>query len=295
MKKIGVIGLGIMGFSMAQNLLKAGFEVYVYNRTAGKSKLLEDQGAIKCATPAEIAQKSEAVLIMVKADADVKEVVLGPNGIMKGAKPGLVILNGSTIMPSTNIEVAGEVAKSGVEMIDCPVTGSGVEAKIAKLNFLVGGSKEVFDRCQPLFNAMGQASFYLGEIGTGSYMKLSSNALFIMNMLSMCEALTLACKSGIDPEVFLKIISMGGARSAAAESRIPKIIQREFSAAFTLNFMYKDMGLIGKLADECGVVTPLLAIVKEMIHAGLLKGYGQDDVCGMIKLYEEVAGIEIKK
>lgn len=295
MKKIGVIGLGIMGFSMAQHMIKAGFEVYVYNRTAGKSKPLEELGAKRCDTPAEIAGNCDAVLIMVKADADVREVVLGSNGIMKGAKPGLVILNGSTVMPSTNIEVAQEIAKAGVDMVDCPVTGSGVEAKIAQITFLVGGEKEVYDRCLPLFNAMGKASFYLGKIGTGSYMKLANNTLFIMNMMALCESLTLAYKSGIDPEVFMKITSMGGARSAAAESRIPKIINREFSAAFTLDFMYKDLGLINQLANELGVSTPVFAVVKEMIHTAQLRGYGQDDVCGMIKWYEEMAGVEIKK
>ena len=295
MNKIGVVGLGIMGFPMARHLIQAGFEVFVYNRTEGKSKPLEELGAKRCETPAEVARHCEAVLIMVKADADVREVVLGVNGIMEGAKPGLVILNGSTIMPKTNIEVAQEVAKAGVDMLDCPVTGSGTEAKIAKITFMVGGKKELYERCQPLFNAMGKGSYYLGDIGTGSYMKLANNTLFVMNMLAVCESLTLACKSGINPELFLEIISAGGARSTAAESRIPRIINREFSAAFTLNFMYKDMGLINQLATELGVCTPVLGVVKEMIHAAVLKGYGNDDVCGMIKWYEEMAGVEIKK
>jgi len=214
---------------------------------------------------------------------------------MDGAQAGLIVLNGSTIMPKTNIEVAREAAKSGVEMLDCPVTGSGTEAKVAKITFLVGGKKAVYELCLPLFNAMGKGSYYLGEIGTGSYMKLANNSLFVMNMLATCEALMLAYKSGIDPEVFLEIISQGGARSAAAESRIPRITKREFSAAFTLDFMYKDMGLINQLATDVGVCTPVLAIVKEMIHAAVLRGNGQDDVCGMIKWYEEMAGVEIKK
>lgn len=295
MKKIGFIGLGIMGFFMARHLIQAGFEVCVFNRTAGKSGPLEEIGAKRCDSSAEVARYSEAVVIMVKCDADVREVILGKNGVMEGAKAGLIILNGSTIMPSTNIEVAKEVAKSGVNMLDCPVTGSGVEAKIAKINFLVGGKQELYEQCLPLFNAMGQASFYMGEIGTGSYMKLASNSMFVMNILALCESLTLACKSGIDPDLFLKIISMGGARSAVAESRIPKIIHRDFSAAFTLNLMYKDMGLIDLLATDLGVSTPVLAIVKEMIHAAVLQGHGNDDVCGMIKWYEDMAGIEIKK
>lgn len=295
MKKIGVIGLGIMGFPMAQHLIKAGFEVHVYNRTAGKSKPLEELGARRCDTPAEVASHSDAVIVMVKADADVREVVLGKNGVMEGAKPGLIILNSSTILPKTNVEIAAEVSKSGVDMLDCPVTGSGVEAKIGKITFMAGGKKEIYDRCLPLFNAMGKGSFYLGEIGTGSYMKLANNTLFVMNMLALCESLTIACKSGIDPEVFLEITSMGGARSAAAESRIPKIIKREFSAAFTLDFMHKDMGLINQLATDLGVCAPVFAVVKEMIHAAVLKGHGKDDVSGMIKWYEEMAGIEIKK
>ena len=295
MKKVGVIGLGIMGFSMATHLIKAGFELYVYNRTAGKSKPLEELGAKRCDTPAEVARHSEAVLVMVKADADVRDVVLGANGIMKGAKSGLIVLNGSTIMPKTNIEVAQELAKAGVDMLDCPVTGSGTEAKIAKISFLVGGKKEIYEKCLPLFNAMGKISFHMGEIGTGSYMKLANNTLFVMNMLAVCEALTIAVKSGIDPEMFLKIVSVGGAQSAAADSRIPKIVNRDFAAAFTLNFMYKDMGLINQLTTDLGVCTPVLGVVKEMIHAAVLRGNGNDDVCGMIKWYEEMAGVEIKK
>lgn len=295
MKTIGMIGLGIMGGPMAEHLLKAGFEVFVYNRTPGKTKALEDLGAKKCLTPAEAAKNCEAVIVMVKADADVREVILGKAGVMEGAKPGLIILNGSTVLPSTNIAIAGEVAAAGVEMLDCPVTGSGTEAKVAKINFLVGGKKDLYDKCLPLFNAMGKSCYHLGEIGTGSYMKLANNTLFVMNMLATCEAVTLAAKSGIDPEVFLEIISQGGARSAAAESRIPRILNREFSAAFTLNFMFKDMGLIDRLATEVGVALPVFQAVKEMIHIGVLKGYGQDDVCGIVKWYEEMAGFEIKK
>lgn len=295
MKKIGVIGLGIMGFAMAEQLIKAGYELYVFNRTAGKAEQLAAQGAVACSCPADVARQVEAVLIMVKADADVEEVIIGYSGLMEGAKPGLIILNGSTILPDTSKRMAQEVAKAGIEILDCPVTGSGIEAKIAKLTFLVGGKKEIYDRCLPLFEAMGKASFYMGESGTGSYMKLANNSLFVMNTLALCEALTIACKSGIDPERFLEIISIGGANSAVAGSRIPKIIKRDFSAAFTLAFMYKDVRLIDQLANDIGVATPVLAIVKEIIHTALLKGHGQDDVCGVIKWYEETAGIQIEK
>lgn len=295
MQKVGVIGLGIMGKPMAGHLLKAGYDVFVYNRTASKATSLVEEGAHLCTTPAEVAQNCEAVVIMLKADAEVEAAVLGAGGIIEGAQPGLIIMNSSTIMPQTSKRLAQAVASKGVIMLDSPVTGSGIQAQEGKLTFMVGGTKAAFEQCLPLFEAMGQQAFYMGESGTGSYMKLANNSLMATNLLSLAESLTMAYKSGVDPEMFVQVVNGGGARSAVTESRVPKIINRDFTPAFGTAMLYKDLGLIYELAKELDVPTPVMAAVREMIHTAVVKGYGEQDVCSVIKCYEELAGIEIKK
>lgn len=295
MKKIGVVGLGIMGQPMAGHLLNAGYEVFVYNRTASKAEPLIKKGAKVCGTPAEVAQHCDAVVVMVKADAEVEAMVAGSNGLIAGARPGLIILNSSTILPQTSKRLAQEVAAKGVIMLDCPVTGSGVQAKEAKLTFMVGGDKATFDKCLPLFLVMGKQAFYMGESGAGSYMKLANNSLMAINLLSLAESLTMAYKSGIDPELFLQVVNGGGARSAVAEAKIPKIINRDFTPAFGTAMLAKDLGLIYELAKELQIPTPVMASVREMIHMAVVKGYGDEDVCSVIKCYEELAGVEIKR
>jgi 3-hydroxyisobutyrate dehydrogenase-like beta-hydroxyacid dehydrogenase len=295
MIKIGVIGLGIMGQPMAGHLLNAGYKVFVYNRTISKAESLAEKGACICKSPAEVARHCEAVVIMLKADAEVEAAVLGADGIIEGAQPGLIIMNSSTIMPQTSKRLAQEVAAKGITMLDSPVTGSGIQAREAKLTFMVGGNKDAFERCLPLFTVMGQQAFYMGESGTGSYMKLANNSLMAVNLLSLVESLTMAYKSGVDPEMFVQVVNGGGARSAVTESRVPKIINRDFTPAFGTAMLYKDLGLIYELSKELGVPTPVLAAVREMIHTAVVKGYGDEDVCSVIKCYEELAGIEIKK
>ncbi|SDD49201.1 NAD(P)-dependent oxidoreductase [Sporomusa acidovorans] len=295
MKKIGVIGLGIMGKPMARHLLNAGYELYVYNRTASKAESLVKSGARLCNNPAEVAKHCEAILIMLKADAEVETALTGTNGIIEGAQPGLIIMNSSTISPHTSIRLAKQVAGKGITMLDSPVTGSGIQAQEAKLTFMVGGDKKAFEQCLPLFNTMGQQAFYMGESGTGSYMKLANNALVATNLLSLAEALTMACKSGVDPEVFVQVVNGGGARSAVTESRVPKIINRDFTPAFGTVMLYKDLGLIYDLSKELSLPMPVMAVVREMIHTAVAKGYGEQDICSIIKHYEELAGIEIKK
>jgi 3-hydroxyisobutyrate dehydrogenase-like beta-hydroxyacid dehydrogenase len=295
MKKIGVVGLGIMGYSMAENLMKAGFEVFVFDQLAGKSTGLEACGAVACASPAEVATRSEAVVVMVKADKEVEDVVLGEKGLVKGAKPGLVILNSSTILPSTCERLAAAIAFKGIDMLDCPVTGSAPQAKDAKLAFMVGGKKEAFELCKPVFLAMGKAAYYLGASGTGAYAKLANNTMYAINLLSFVEALTIVSKSGIDPELWLEIVGQGGARSVVSEHKLPKILNRDFSPAFSLAMMNKDLGLVTQLAVELGVITPVFEAVKQSLGRALEKGWGDEDLSSVVKLYEEAANHVIKK
>ncbi|WP_319240173.1 NAD(P)-dependent oxidoreductase [uncultured Propionivibrio sp.] len=295
MKKIGFVGLGIMGLAMAENLLKAGYELSFYVRSADKGKSLEALGATRCPTPAAVAAGAEAVIVMVSADDDVEAVVLGENGLSSGAKPGLVILNSSTILPLTSIRIAEAVARLGVVMLDCPVTGSAPQAKEGKLGFMVGGDKAVFDRCQPLFMAMGKAAFHLGASGSGSYAKLANNTMYAINLLSFIEAVSIVAKSGIDPELFLQIVGQGGAKSAVSEAKLPKIIGRDFSPAFSLAMLNKDARLVTRQAGELGVSIPVFTAARAVYGEALERGWGDEDLSSVVKLYEAWSGHVIDK
>lgn len=295
MKKIGFIGLGIMGGPMAGHLLNAGYEMTVYNRTMKKAEPLAEKGAKIAACPADVARDSEVVIIMVKADAEVEEVLLGEKGVVAGASPALVVINSSTISPKTSIKLAQELPSYGIEILDAPVTGSGVQAREAKLTFMAGGKKEVFLDCLPLFQVMGKQAFYMGQSGTGSYAKIANNVMLAINLLSVAEGLTIATKAGIDPETFAQVVAGGGARSGMLETKTPKIVKRDFSPAFGTAMLYKDLGLAYDLAKELEVPTPVLSAAREVIRIALNKGLAEEDVCSVVKCYEEWAGIRIRQ
>lgn len=295
MKKIGFVGLGLMGFSMADNLLKAGYALFVHNRNPERARELVERGAVACPTPADVAARSEAVVVMVKADKDVDEVVMGEHGLVKGARRGLIILNSTTILPSTSQRLAAAVAEQGIDMLDCPVTGSAPQARDAKLAFMVGGRKEAFELCRPIMLAMGKAAYHLGESGSGSYAKLANNTMYAINLLSFVEAVSIASKGGIDPELFIEIVGQGGAKSAVSEAKLPKVLARDFSPAFSLAMMNKDLGLVSALTGELGVATPVFDAVKAVLGQALEKGWGDEDLSSVVKLYEAWDGHEIRK
>jgi 3-hydroxyisobutyrate dehydrogenase-like beta-hydroxyacid dehydrogenase len=293
--KVGFIGLGTMGTPMAHNLLKNGYEVTVYNRTKEKTNILKEEGAIVANSPKAVAEQSEIVFTMLTADAAVEEVILGENGILSGAFPGLIVVDSSTISPSTSKKVAGELIKHDVEMLDAPVTGSEPQAIEGILTFMVGGKKEIFEKCQPLFSVMGQNAYYMGEHGKGSYTKLANNTMAAINLLSFSEGITMATKAGIDPELFVKVIAGGGARSGMVENKAEKVMNRDFTPHFMAQLIHKDLGLAANVAKELEISTPVLALVKEIFQIAKAKGYGAEDMSAVIKCYEEWAGITVKK
>lgn len=295
MKKIGFIGLGTMGLPMAGHLLNNDYEVIAYNRTRNKADSLEKQGAIIASSPEEVAKKSEIVFTMLTADQAVEEVILGEKGIIKGAHADLIVVDSSTISPNTSKKVADNLLNEGIEMLDAPVTGSEPQAIEGILTFMVGGKKEIYDKCEPLFYVMGKQAYYMGENGSGSYTKLANNTMGAINLLSFSEAITLAAKSGVDPELFIKVVSGGGARSGMMDNKGPKVLNRDFSPHFKTDLIYKDLGLAADVAKELELPTPVLSLVKEMFQMARAKGFGAEDMSAIIKCYEELAGIEIKK
>lgn len=293
--KIGFIGLGTMGLPMAQNLLKSGYELIVYNRTTEKMKSLQEKGAAIADSPKEVASRSEIVFTMLTADAAVEEVILGEDGIIHGAKPGLIVVDSSTISPATSKKVAEDLFPRDIEMLDAPVTGSEPQAIAGILTFMVGGKKEVFEKCMPLFSAMGQNAYYMGESGKGSYTKLANNTMAAINLLSLSEGFTMAAKAGIDPEVFVKVVSGGGARSGMVDTKSAKVINRDFQPHFMTQLIHKDLGLAANVAKELEISAPVLGVVKEIFQMAKAKGYGSEDMSAVIKLYEEWAGVTVEK
>jgi 3-hydroxyisobutyrate dehydrogenase-like beta-hydroxyacid dehydrogenase len=284
-----------MGTPMASNLVKAAYELVVYDRIAEKLKPLTALGATIASSPADVARQCEVVMTMLPADRAVKEVVLGPGGIAEGAAAGLIVIDSSTVLPATSKQIAAELAKCNVAMLDAPVTGSEPQAIDGKLTFIVGGNKETYDKCVPLFEAMGKASYHMGPNGAGSYTKLANNTISAITLVAFSEGVVLATKAGIDPKLFVEVISLGGARSGQIDNKAPKVLARDFHPNFATALMYKDLGLAGEVAKELNIPTPALAIAREMLNIAIAKGYGKEDVCSVVKCYEEWAHIEVHK
>jgi 3-hydroxyisobutyrate dehydrogenase len=295
MKRIGFVGLGTMGTPMVRNLIKADYELVVYDRVAERIKLLVESGAKVAASPAEVARQSEVVITMLPADQAVKEVVLGASGIAEGASAGLIVIDSSTVLPATSKLLAAELAKMNVDMLDAPVTGSEPQAVEGKLTFIVGGKQEIYNQCVPIFKTMGKTTFHMGPNGAGSYTKLANNTISAITLVAFSEGVVLATKAGIDPKRFVEVISIGGARSGQIDNKAPKILSRDFHPNFATALMFKDLGLAGEVARELNVPTPAMAIAREMLNIAIAKGYGLEDVCSVVKCYEEWAHTEVHK
>ena len=295
MRNIGFVGVGTMGTPMASNLVKAGYALVVYDRMAEKLKPLTALGAKVASSAAEVARQCDVVMTMLPADPAVKDVVLGAGGIAEGAAAGLIVIDSSTVLPATSKHIAAELAKIGVAVLDAPVTGSEPQAIDGKLTFIVGGDKDIYEKCLPLFKAMGKTTFHMGPNGAGSYTKLANNTISAITLVAFSEGVVLATKAGIDPKLFVDVISIGGARSGQIDNKAPKVLSRDFHPNFATALMYKDLGLAGEVARELNVPTPAMAIAREMLNIAIAKGYGLEDVCSVVKCYEEWAHIEVHK
>ena len=295
MKKIGFIGLGTMGLPMAGHLLKAGYQLMVYNRTVAKTASLKEQGAEVADSPAKMAGTCDVVITMLTADAAVEEVLFGRDGVNAGAQPGLIVIDSSTISPETSKQAAKHLEERGINMLDAPVTGSEPQAVEGILTFMVGGSKKTYEKCRSLFAVMGKQSFYMGESGAGSYTKLANNTMGAINLVAFSEAVTMAVKAGIDPALFVQVVSGGGARSGMMTNKADKVMDRDFSPHFMTDLIHKDLGLAAEMAGELKLPAPALALVRELFQAARAKGLGEEDMSAVIKCYEDWAGVEVKR
>jgi 3-hydroxyisobutyrate dehydrogenase-like beta-hydroxyacid dehydrogenase len=292
MERIGFIGLGLMGRPMSQVLMKAGYPLTVWNRSRGKAEEVLKAGAAWAGSPAEVASTSDVVITMVTDSAASEEVICGANGILKGARQGLCVIDMSSIAPEVSRAIAARARENGVSMLDAPVTGNPKVAAAAKLGIMVGGPLETFERCRPIFEAMAAKIVHVGtENGLGTTLKLINNLILGVAIQASAEALVLAQKVGIDPRKVMDITSVGGARTGAMETRGPWMIERNYDPHFSVNNMYKDLSNVMKLADGCGAVLPATSISLEMLRAARSQGDGDRDSCIVKAVLERLAGL----
>lgn len=288
---VGFIGLGIMGRPMARNLLKAGYPLVVHNRSRGAVDELAAAGAKPAGSPREVAGQCEVLITMLPNSPDVEAVALGPDGIIEGARPGLIYADMSTISPLVSQKVGRALEARGVRMLDAPVSGGEKGAVEGTLSIMVGGDRAVFDQVLPVFQAMGRTITYLGPLGSGGFTKLANQIIVALNLTALAEALTLARKAGLDREATLRALAGGLAGSRCLEQKTPNYLSGSYQPGFKVDLHYKDLGLIMEAARALGVPVPTTAVVQELFSALRVKGRGGLDHSAIITLLEDLAGL----
>ncbi|UCF44522.1 MAG: 2-hydroxy-3-oxopropionate reductase [Planctomycetota bacterium] len=294
-KKIGFIGLGIMGKPMAMNLLKAGYSLTVYDIRPEPVKDVVAAGAEEGRCSEDVAKKSEVIITMLPNSPEVKEAVLGEHGVLDGAKPGTILIDMSSIAPLVSKEVAAKAAEKGVEMLDAPVSGGEPKAIDGTLSIMVGGKKEVFDQVEDILKVMGASAVLVGDIGSGNTTKLANQIIVALNIAAMGEAMVLATKAGVDPEKVYQAIRGGLAGSTVLDAKVPLALDGNFKPGFRIKLHIKDLQNALDTARELGVSVPLASGVMEVMQALKADGKAGDDHGGIIQYYEKLAKVEVRR
>ena len=292
---VGLIGLGIMGMPMARNLLKAGYSVVAYNRTASKAQeLAEEDGATAVGTPREVAEACSTVITMVTDSPDVEAVVLGEGGAIEGLQRDAVLIDMSTISPSVTRTIAGRLKEKGAHMLDAPVSGGSWGAIEGTLSIMVGGDKTVFDRCMPVFEAMGRNIVLTGPNGAGQTTKLVNQILVVGTMNAVAEAMVFAAKSGADLETTIEAVKGGAAGSWQLQNLGPRLIKGDFAPGFMVKLQQKDLRLILEAAREMNLPLPVTSLVHQLFASLEAAGLGDEGTQALVKAHERLAGIEAR-
>jgi len=293
--KIGFIGLGIMGKPMAKNLLKAGYELVVYDINPAPVDELTTEGAKKGNSSKDIAERTDVILTMLPNSPEVKEVALGENGIIEGAKSGGVLIDMSSINPLVSKEIAEKLAEKGVEMLDAPVSGGQEKAVAGTLAFMVGGKEEVFNKYKSILDIMGGSVTLVGNIGAGETTKLVNQAIVAVNIAVVAEALTMGKKAGVDPERIFQAIRGGLAGSQCLDDKAPRMFKGEYAPGFKIKLHVKDLANVFETSRELHTAMPLTSQVMEMMQALLSEGYEENDHGGLALFYEKMNNLSLKK
>lgn len=294
-EQVGFIGLGIMGRGMTRNLLKAGFDVNVWNRTASKMDELAAEGAQKAASPAELASLCDIIITCVSDTPDVEQVILGESGVIERVRPGSLVIDMSTISPKATRAIAAKLREKGVAMLDAPVSGGSEGAARGTLSIMVGGAAADFERAMPVFQAMGKTITHVGAQGAGQMVKLVNQVLVVVNMLAAGEALLLAQAGGLDLEKTVNAVAGGAAGSWMWSNRAPQVIRRDWRPGFTIDLQQKDLRLALEAAEELGIPLIATAMVSNFYRTLQTAGLGSEGNHALVKALERLAGIEIGK
>jgi 2-hydroxy-3-oxopropionate reductase len=293
-EKVGFIGLGIMGKPMAKNLMEAGYELVLYNRTLKKAQeLAEDGEAGVAANPKEVAENSDIIITMLPDSPDVRDVVTEQDGVLEGIEEGNLLVDMSTISPVVTEEVAANLKERGASMLDAPVSGGDVGAIEGTLSIMVGGSEEDFERARPLFDVMGNTVTHVGPTGTGQVTKAANQVVVALIIEAVSEALVLGSKGGVAPEKILEVLSGGLAGNKVMEVKREKFLSHEFDPGFRSELHHKDLGIALAAGREYGVVMPVTAIVDQMLLAMKKKGWGGEDHSALLRIIEDLSQHEI--
>ena len=286
---IGFIGLGIMGKPMARNLMKAGYQLMVYNRTPGSMNELAAEGARAASSPRQVAEQSSVIITMLPDSPQVQDVMMSENGVLAAARAKTLVIDMSTISPVVTQQLARAAQTQGVRMLDAPVSGGDVGAHQGTLSIMVGGSSEDFEQAKPLFEVLGKTIVHVGGTGAGQVVKACNQIVVALTIEAVSEALVLGSKAGVDPAVILKVLSGGLASNRVMEVRGPNFLQHNFQPGFKIALHEKDLGIALAAGHEYGVPLPVTAIVDQMLQALKVRGQGEQDHSALLTLIEEWA------
>ena len=294
-EKIGFVGLGIMGKPMARNLLKAGYELTVYDIVGEAVEEVAGDGATPASSSSEVAAATDKIITMLPDSADSERAILGPGGVLEGTSPGKTIIDMSSIAPLVSQRIAAECDRKGVEMLDAPVSGGEPGAINATLAIMVGGKQEIFDQNYDLLKTMGSNVVLTGDIGAGGVTKLANQIIVAANIEALAEALVLATKAGVDPERVFNAIRGGLAGSNVMEAKAPMMLSRNFRAGFRIRLHQKDLRNVLQTATELNVPLPVTALVQQMLGSLVNDGEQDADHSAILHFVEKMADVEVKR
>jgi 3-hydroxyisobutyrate dehydrogenase len=288
---VALLGLGLMGRPMALNLLRAGYPLTVYNRTRAKAETLAAEGATVAGTPREAAQAVEFAIVCVSDSPDVVEVVAGPEGLLQGSRPGLTIIDMSTISPEVTRTLAAQAAERGAAFVDAPVSGGTMGAEKGTLSIMAGGEAEAVERCRPIFEVLGSRLVHCGSSGAGQTVKLCNQVLVAGNLLALAECLVFARKAGVDPATMIEAVESGAAGSWTVSNLGPRLLRRDLEPGFMVETALKDMRLVMETADANGVPLPGTALAQQLWRSCAALGLGRKGTQAMLVALEQLAGL----
>jgi len=292
-EKVGFIGLGIMGRPMAKNLLDAGYDLVVYNRTREKAEELASEGTTVAGSPKEVAEQSDVIITMLPDSPQVEEVLAGEEGVLEGVSEGALIVDMSTISPVVTEELSEKAQEKGASMLDAPVSGGDVGAIEGTLSIMVGGNEEDFERARELFEVMGKTVTHVGPSGAGQVVKAANQIVVALTIEAVSEALVLGSKGGVAPEKILDVLGGGLAGNKVMELKREKMLEHSFDPGFRIELHHKDLGIALAAGREYGVTLPVTAIVDQMLETLKMRGKGDRDHSALLTLIEESSGHEI--